>query len=68
MLFTPILSAIFRASPLSSMLGRPLAFRTTSTSTQRTPRLQPVPSAFIAASFAANLPAYRSYLFFEFSQ
>jgi len=28
----------------------------------------PRPNAFIAASFAANRPAYRSYLFLNFSQ
>ncbi len=66
--FTPILAAIFPASPANSSVGLPLASRTTSKSTHRTPRRHPVPSAFIAASFAANRPAYRSYLFLNFSQ
>src|SRR3981189_1283181 len=42
--------------------------RPPSTSTHLTPRLQPVPNAFIAASFTANRPAYRSYLFLNCSQ
>src|SRR5580704_7404544 len=62
------LSAIFRASPSKRIVGRPPFSRTTSKSTHRTPRLQPVPKAFIAASFAANRPAYRSYLFRNLSQ
>ncbi len=66
--FTPNCAAIFPASPASVSVGRPLASRTTSKSTHRTPRRQPVPSAFIAASFAANRPAYRSYLFLNCSQ
>jgi len=66
--FTPNCAAIFPASPASASVGRPLASRTTSKSTHRTPRRQPVPSAFIAASFAANRPAYRSYLFLNCSQ
>ena len=36
---------------LQRQVGRPPFTRTTSTSTQWTPWLQPVPSAFIAASF-----------------
>src|SRR5579872_5778874 len=66
--FTPIRPAIFPASPCSATVGRPPRCRTTSTSTHRTPRLHPVPSAFIAASFAANRPANLSYLFLNFSQ
>src|SRR5579864_305323 len=68
MLFMPNFSAILRASPSSASVGRPPFCRTTSMSTHRTPRLQPVPSAFIAASFTANRPAYRSYLFLNRSQ
>src|SRR6266566_2336794 len=67
-LFTPICCAIFAASPMIASVGLPLVSRTTSKSTHRTPRRQPVPSAFIAASFAANRPAYRSYLFLNRSQ
>jgi hypothetical protein len=67
-LFTPSCCAIFAASPVIASVGRPLVSRTTSKSTHLTPRLQPVPSAFIAASFAANRPAYRSYLFLNRSQ
>jgi purine-nucleoside/S-methyl-5'-thioadenosine phosphorylase / adenosine deaminase len=67
-LFTPICFAIFAASPEIASVGRPLVSRTTSKSTHLTPRRQPVPSAFIAASFAANRPAYRSYLFLKRSQ
>src|SRR5216684_6895388 len=67
-LFTPSCCAIFAASPVIASVGRPLASRTTSKSTHLTPRLQPVPSAFIAASFTANRPAYRSYLFLNCSQ
>src|SRR5712672_3792258 len=66
--FTPSCPAIFAASPASEMLGRPLCSLTTSRSTQRTPRRQPVPSAFIAASLAAKRPAYRSNLFLNRSQ
>jgi hypothetical protein len=66
--FTPSCAAIFPASPASASVGRPLASLTTSRSTHRTPRRHPVPSAFIAASFAANRPAYRSYLFLNCSQ
>src|SRR5208283_4132112 len=66
--FTPSASAIFFASPFNANVGRPPFTRTTSTSTQRTPRLQPVPSAFMAASFTAKRPAYLSYLFLNFSQ
>src|SRR6266851_1923987 len=66
--FTPSCFAIFPASPPSSSVGRPPVSRTTSKSTHLTPRLQPVPSAFIAASFTANRPAYRSYLFLNCSQ
>src|SRR5216684_3679781 len=66
--FTPSCWAIFPASPPSASVGRPPASRTTSKSTQRTPRRQPVPKAFIPASFAANRPAYRSYLFLNCSQ
>ncbi len=62
-LFTQICFAIFAAYPVIASIGRPLVSRTTSKSTHFTPRRQPVPSAFIAASFAANRPAYRSYLF-----
>src|SRR6266566_4705289 len=54
MCFTPSCLAIFSASPASFSVGRPLFSRTTSRSTQRTPRRQPVPSAFIPASFAAK--------------
>ena len=68
MCFTPNRSATFPASPASTIVGRPPLSRTTSTSTHRTPRDQPVPSAFIAASFAANRPAYLSYLFLKRSQ
>jgi len=67
-LLTPNSSAIFRASPSSRIVGRPPFSRTTSKSTHRTPRLHPVPKAFIAASFAANRPAYLSYLFRNLSQ
>src|SRR6266704_2006166 len=67
-LFTPNCCAIFAASPAIASVGRPLVSRTTSKSTHLTPRRQPVPSAFIAASFAANRPAYRSYLFLNCSQ
>src|SRR6266571_6211387 len=42
--FTPSCSAIFPASPPSASVGRPPASRTTSKSTQRTPRRHPVPS------------------------
>ena len=66
--FTPSLSAIFRASPFNSKVGRPPRSRVVSMSTHRTPRLQPVPNAFIAASFTANRPAYRSYLSLNCSQ
>src|SRR5258706_2859738 len=67
-LFTPICCAIFAASPVIASVGRPLVSRTTSKSTHFTPLRHPVPSAFIAASFAANRPAYRSYLFLNRSQ
>jgi hypothetical protein len=67
-LFTPNSSAIFFASPSRRIVGRPPNSRTTSKSTHRTPRLHPVPNAFIAASFAANRPAKRSYLFLNCSQ
>src|SRR6266568_1340893 len=51
--FTPSCSAIFPASPPSASVGRPPASRTTSKSTQRTPRRHPVPKAFFAAKEAA---------------
>src|SRR5262249_841327 len=66
--FTPNFTAIFFASPCNSSVGLPPLSRTVSTSTHRTPRLHPVPSAFIAASFTAKRPAYRSYLFLNCSQ
>ena len=67
-LLTPSCCAIFAASPVIASVGRPPISRTTSKSTHFTPRRQPVPKAFIAASFAANRPAYRSYLFLNRSQ
>src|SRR5260370_16769034 len=62
-LFTPICCAIFAASPVIASVGRPLISRTTSKSTHFTPRRQPVPSAFIAPSFAATRPPYHSHFF-----
>lgn len=61
-LFTLICFAVFFASPPNAIVDRAPASGATSKSTHRTPRLPPVPGAFIAASFAANLLAYRSYL------
>src|ERR1700676_2998207 len=57
---TPRPLAISQAAPASLSVGLPLGSRTTSISIQRTPRAQPVPSAFMAASLAAKRPAHRS--------
>src|SRR5580700_5508138 len=67
-IFTPRLSAIARVAPDNFSVGLPLGSRTTSMSSQRTPRAQPVPRAFIAASFAAKRPAKRSARLRCFSQ
>ena len=66
--FTPRLSAMARVAPDNFSVGLPLGSRTTSISTQRTPRAQPVPRAFIAASLAAKRPANRSARLRCFSQ
>lgn len=66
--FTPISSARAFATPCSTSKGFPPFGLSTSMSTHRIPFLHPVPSAFIAASFTANRPAYRSYLLRYFSQ
>ncbi len=57
MFFTPSRAANSPATPCSRSEGLPLGSRITSISRQRMPDRQPVPSAFIAASFAANRPA-----------
>jgi hypothetical protein len=57
---TPIPSAISRARPLKTNVGFPEANRPTAKSFHVTPPANPVPNAFIPASFAANRPASRS--------
>src|SRR5712692_6157918 len=54
---TPNPSAISLHFPLREISGFPDGSRRTSMSVQETPRAQPVPSAFITASLAANRPA-----------
>ena len=57
---TPILLAISRATPCKFSVGRPDFSLIISKSRHVTPARQPVPMAFIPASFAAKRAAKRS--------